>query len=203
MSDDVEILGKTVAYQGHFRIDLYRFRHRLHDGGWSGEVEREVFERGHAVGLLLYDPRRDAVALIEQFRVGALAAGMKPWQTEVVAGIIENGENAAEVARREAREEAGCEVEELLPIYRYLVSPGGTSETCQLYCALVDCSSIGGIHGRSDEQEDIRVEVMETDRALALLEQGAIQNAVTVIALQWLALNRRRLLRRPAAADAA
>ena len=110
MAKDVEILDKSEQYKGYFRINRYRLRHRLYAGGWSGELQRELFERGHAVGVLPYDPAADSVVLIEQFRIGALVAGMEPWLTEIVAGIIEEGEAPEEVARRETREEAGLEV---------------------------------------------------------------------------------------------
>ena len=89
--DDIEIREKIAAYQGYFRIDRYRLRHRLHAGGWSAEMTREVFERCHAAAVLPYDPIRDEVVLIEQFRVGAYAAGWSPWLTEVIAGIIDPG----------------------------------------------------------------------------------------------------------------
>ncbi len=195
-NDDIEILEQSNRYSGFFRIDFYRLRHRLFAGGWSGEIERELFERGHAAAVLPYDPVADAVVLIEQFRVGALAAGLPPWQIEVVAGIIEEGENPADVARREAQEEAGCVVTDLIPLYRYGVSPGGTSEACQLYCGRVDSKGVGGIHGLADEHEDIRVQVHPFAEAMRLLESGPVNNAVTIIALQWLALNRDTLRRR-------
>ncbi len=194
MADGVEIIDKTQRYKGFFEIVSYRFRHRLFAGGWSAELRREVFERGHAVGVLPYDPVADAVVLIEQFRIGALVAGMPAWQTEIVAGIIEEGEQNEDVARRETAEEAGATVGELIPICRYLVSPGGASESVQLYCGRVDSRGLGGgIHGLADEHEDVRVEVQSVDDALAVLAAGKIGNAVTIIALQWLALNRDRL----------
>ena len=104
MTENVEIIDRTLRYKGFFEIVRYRFRHRLFAGGWSGEIEREVLERGHAVAVLPYDPAADAVVLIEQFRIGALAAGFPPWQVEIVAGIIEEGEAIEAVARRETME---------------------------------------------------------------------------------------------------
>src|SRR5512143_2878914 len=104
---DIEIVERRIGYRGYFRLDVYRLRHRLHEGGWSDVISREVLERGHAAAALLYDPARDAVVMIEQFRVGALAAGRAPWLCELVAGIIETGETPIDVARREALEEAG------------------------------------------------------------------------------------------------
>jgi ADP-ribose pyrophosphatase len=193
MADNIEILDKTLRYKGFFEIVSYRFRHRLFAGGWSGEIQREVFERGHAVGVLPYDPAADALVLIEQFRIGALVAGLEPWQTEIVAGIIEPGEAPEDVARREAMEEAGTAIGPLVPICRYVVSPGGASESVQVFCGRVDSEGLGGIHGLPEENEDIRVEVHSFAAAMAALDAGKITNAVTIIALQWLALNRARL----------
>ena len=193
---DFQLIEKTTPFQGYFRIDLYRFRHRLFAGGWSGEVRREVFERGHAVVVLPYDPERDAVVMIEQFRIGAAAAGMTMWQLEVIAGIIDEGETPEAVARREAHEEARCEILDLLPIYHYLASPGGTSESIRLFCGRVDSRGLGGIHGLAEEHEDIRVEVVPFAEARARLEGGRIGNAPTIIALQWLLLNRDALRQR-------
>lgn len=194
--DDVEILARETCFQGYFRVDRYRLRHRLFAGGWSGEMTREVFERGHAVGVLPYDPAADAVVLLEQFRVGALAAGFPSWQTEIVAGIIDEGETPEAVARRETKEEAGCDIAELIPVCNYLVSPGGTSESVTLYCGRVDCAGVGGIHGLQHENEDIKVTVVPWAEARRMLDAGAVSNAVSIIALQWLALNRDSLRQR-------
>ncbi len=193
---DFQLIEKSTSFRGYFRIDRYRFRHRLFAGGWSGEITREVFERGHAVVLLPYDPERDAVVMIEQFRIGAAAAGAPMWQLEVVAGIIDAGETPEAVARREAREEAGCEILDLIPVHHYLVSPGGASETVRLFCGRVDSRGLGGIHGLPHEHEDIRVEVVPFAEARARLEGGRIGNASAIIALQWLMLNRDQLRQR-------
>jgi ADP-ribose pyrophosphatase len=193
MTDGVELLDKSERYSGFFRINCYRLRHRLFAGGWSGAIEREVFERGHAVGVLPYDPVADSVVLIEQFRIGALVAGMSPWLIEVVAGIAEEGEAPEEVARRETQEEAGLEIQALMPMCRYLVSPGGSSESVRLYCGRVDSRGAGGIHGLAEEHEDIRVDRVAYGEAMRLLEEGRVTNSVSLIALQWLALHRDRV----------
>ncbi|MEQ9042524.1 MAG: NUDIX domain-containing protein [Alphaproteobacteria bacterium] len=189
----VEIRDKQTVFQGYFRVDRYLLRHELHEGGWSGEIKREVFERGHAAGLLGYDPARDEVLLIEQFRIGAYAANYPSWVTEIVAGIIEDGESPEDVVRREIVEEAGCEVGELIPIADYLVSPGGTSETMTLFCGWVDLKDAGGIHGLDHEQEDIRVLAMPRKEAVKRLRERRIKNSMTIIALQWLELNHEAL----------
>lgn len=192
----VEILERTVAFDGHFKIVRYRLRHQLFAGGMGRELTREVFERGHAVAVLPYDPARDQVVLIEQFRAGALGVVDQPWLLEPVAGVIEAGESVTEVARRESLEEAGLEILDLAPVCRYFASPGGSTETCQVYIGRVDASGAGGIFGLADEGEDIKVHVVPVSRALKWMGQGRPQVATTIIALQWLALHRTELCAR-------
>jgi ADP-ribose pyrophosphatase len=192
--DSIVIGERRTAYEGFFRIDQFRLRHRLFAGGWSPELSREVFLRHNAAGILLYDPIRDELVLVEQFRLAAHLAGFAAWQIEIVAGIIETGESTAEVARREAQEEAGLPViGDLVPIHRFLTSPGGSTETVDLFCGRVDATNAGGIHGLADESEDIRVAVMSTAAALALVAEGRIENGFTLLALHWFAANREAL----------
>lgn len=191
--DGVEIEKREELFAGYFRIDRYHLRHRLFAGGMSASFTREIFERGHAAAVLPYDPLRDEVVLIEQFRPGALAAGFHPWLIEPVAGIIDAGETAESVARREAVEESGCVIGDLVPVHHYLTSPGGTSESCALFCGRVDSSFAGGVHGLDSENEDIRVMAVPFAQARAWLDEGRLNNALTIIAVQWLALNRDKL----------
>lgn len=192
---NIEIIYKTTCYQGFFRIDRYRLRHRLFNGEWGSAITRELFERGHAAAVLPYDPIRDEVILIEQFRIGALNAPGGPWLTEIIAGIIEENEAPENVVKRESVEEANCIITDLVPLYDYLVSPGGMTERIALYCGRVDTTHAGGIHGAIDEGEDIKVHVVSRETALSYLQTGRINSASAIIALQWLALNREKLLR--------
>ncbi len=191
--EDVEILERHPAWQGFFRLDVVRLRHRLFDGGWSREMQRELFVRGPAVVLLPYDPVRDQVVLIEQFRVGALDMPYSPWLLELVAGIVEEGEAPEAVARREADEEAGLKVAEVEFVCRYQVSPGGNTEEVLIYCGRVDAARAGGIHGLASEHEDIRVHVLDWTDAREAIDSGQVRNAAGIIALQWLALHREAL----------
>ncbi len=188
-----ELLDKRCCHQGFFTVNRYRLRHRLFAGGWSPPIEREVLERGHAAGLIPYDPVSDEVVMIEQFRPGALEAPDGPWMLEFVAGILEPGESAEEVAARECLEEAGLEVRELVPVCEYVLSPGGCSERLALYCGWVDSTVAGGIFGLPEEGEDIRAFVLPRGEAIELLDSGHLLSATTVIGLQWLALHHRRL----------
>ncbi|MGE4167900.1 MAG: NUDIX domain-containing protein [Xanthobacteraceae bacterium] len=194
--DDVDLIERKVAWQGYYRMDVYRLRYRRFDGAWSEPIEREVFERGRAAAVVPYDAVRDEVVMIRQFRPGAYAAGRDPWLWEIVAGIIDAGETPESVVKREAQEEAALEISDLIRVCEYLVSPGGTSETCTLFGARTDASKAGGTHGLASEHEDIAVEAMSFDRAMALVTGDKINNAKTIIGLQWLALNRADLRRR-------
>ena len=191
--EDVEVLSTETLYQGYFSMVKYRFRHKLFAGGWSEPIEREMFERGHAAALLPYDPVEDKVVLVEQFRVGAMAADCTPWQLEIVAGIIEPNETAEEVVSREAVEEAGVAVTQLEKITRYLSSSGGCSEVLDIFVGRVDSSLAQGIHGLAHEGEDIQVHVVPRQEAYRWVESGKIENAASIIALQWLQLNYSRL----------
>lgn len=192
-NDDIEIVERKTVYEGFFRINTYRLRHKLHAGGWSAEIRREMFERGHAVAVLLYDPERDVLVLIDQFRLGAYVAGCRAWLIEIVAGIIDEGETPEDVARREALEEAGCVITDLVHAHTYLVSPGGASESVSIYCGRVDSGSAGGIHGLIEEGEDIRVVLVPAALALAMLDRGEFGNGAILIAIQWFALNHAKL----------
>jgi ADP-ribose pyrophosphatase len=191
-STKVEVLEKSLVYDGFFKLERYRLRHVLFAGGWSRPLTRELLERGHAAALLLYDPALDSVLLIEQFRIGALETE-NAWLLEIVAGMVEEGESAELVARREAEEEAGIRAEELAFICEYHVSPGGTSERIALYCGRADLSKAGGIHGLAEENEDIRALVVPFAQAMTLLAEGHIRSATPIIALQWLALHHQSL----------
>lgn len=188
-----EVLGRDLCFQGHVRVDRVTFRHTLHRGGWSRPLAREIMDRGHAAVVLPYDPERDAVVLIEQARAGALDDPAGPWTIEAVAGIIDAGETGASTARREATEEAGLAIADLVPVADVLVTPGALTERFEIFVGRVDSRGAGGVHGLDHEGEDIRVLVVGFDDAMAMLADGRIRVSHTVIALQWLALNRAAL----------
>lgn len=187
---EFEVLRREVCFQGHVRVDRVTFRHTLHRGGWSPPLAREVMDRGHAAVVLPYDPVADAVVLIEQARAGALDDAGGPWTIEAVAGIIDAGETGAATARREAIEEAGRAITDLMPIADVLVTPGALTERFEIFLGRVDSTGAGGIHGLGHEGEDIRVLVVPFDAAMAMVADGRVRVSHTVIALQWLALNR-------------
>jgi len=190
----VDLEKRKRAFQGYFAIDRYHLRHEQFGGGMAPPVSREIFERGHAVCVLPYDAVRDEVVLIEQFRPGPFAADdPAPWLIETVAGIIEAGEDAQTVARREAVEESGLTLGRLVPLSTQYMSPGGSSETIQLFIGECDCTQAGGLHGLAEEGEDIRVFTLPFAEGLAMAQDGRIRNAMTTIALMQANCHRQAL----------
>lgn len=195
-NEKVELVRHEVAFQGYFRVGRYFFRHSLHQGGQSEVISREVFERGQAAGALLYDPKRDEVVLIRQFRAGAYVAGRHPWTWEIVAGIMEEAESAEAMIHREAIEEAGLTVAAMMPIHNVLLTPGACSEAARMFLGRVDTANAGGVFGLATEGENILVKAVPFSEAMSMLDRDEIDNAVTVICLQWLALHRDEVRKR-------
>lgn len=189
----VEIRKKERLYDGFFKLDRITLRHERFDGTMSAPKAILNLERGDAVGVLLHDVERDVLILTEQFRYAAYERTGQGWMLDIVAGMVEEGESAEQVARREALEEAGYRLEELEPITTFFVSPGGTTERIHLFYASVS----EGQHvarGGGIGTEDIRLVELPLDDAWARVKDGRICDAKTIIALQWLKLRRRREL---------
>ena len=192
---DVRIAHQETVYQGFYQVQKLKLQHRLFKGGWSKELQRELVVRLPAVAVLMYDANRDEVVLIEQFRVGGMAHEGGPWQLEMVAGMIDTEETSEQVAVRECKEESGAIIAEsdLELVCTYLVTPGGSNESLDIYCAPVDASQLSGVHGLPIEGEDIQVQVIERQVLWQMLQQGQLTNAATIIAAQWLQLHYPRL----------
>jgi ADP-ribose pyrophosphatase len=188
--NDVEIIERVSLHDGFLKVARLKLKCRLFEGGWSREFTREVLLRGHGVGVLLYDPHLDKVLMVEQFRVGCMDDPVNgPWALELVAGLLEEGETPEDVAHREVIEEAGITVGRLLPICAYYNSPGCSNEKLSVYCAGFDAGRAGGVFGVEDEAENIRSVILDRTEATAAVRSGRINNAMSIIALQWLELN--------------
>ena len=183
-------IDRRLCYSGFFELTEIKLKHDLFDGGESPVLTRELLFRHHAAAVLPYDPVRDEVVLIEQFRIGAGEDPTGPWLYEIIAGLREPDESAEELVYREALEEADCTITDLIPVHRYYSSPGSSSEQIEIFCARTDTDGLGGIHGIDEEGEDIRVQVVKSETAFEWLDQGRIDSAVPIIALQWFRLNR-------------
>lgn len=186
--DDVETLAREGLFQGWMRVERWRGRHTLFEGGKSGFFSREILIRRPAAGLLPFDPRRDRLCLIEQFRCGPYTAGASPLSTEIVAGIMDTHESAEEVARREAKEEAGCIVGRIKNMGKGFTMPGSCDELFHFFCGEVDLpDTTPRIHGLVSEHENIRTLILPRAEAIARMDKGDISNLPTLFALSWLA----------------
>lgn len=202
-ANDVTVLQDELSFKGFFSLRTLHIRHPRFNGG-DLSITRELFVRGRAVAVLLFDLALESVVLVEQFRTGAFYQSparmqgregqVNAWQLELVAGIVEPHESDEDVAMRESEEESGASVQGIFPMLDYLVSPGGTNERIGLYCALVDASALGGVHGLEGEGEDIRVHVMPLAEAAKACDDGRIDNAATLLGLQWFQLHRERAM---------
>lgn len=190
-NEDVKILSEENCYSGFLQIKQFKIQCRLYEGGWSKIFARELLQRTPGVGVLLYDPSLDKILMVEQFRIGCLLDQQNgPWALELIAGLIEESESSQDVAKREAQEEAGININELIPICEYYNSPGGSSEKLSIFCALIDLSTVEeGIYGLESESENIRSVIIDRAKAETAVKNGEINNAMSIIAIQWLALN--------------
>ena len=189
----LEILNRGLLFDGFNRLTKLVYRYRKHNGEWSSAVEREIFERSPAAAVLPYDPIQDAVVMVEQFRPGAYLGSENAWQLEPIAGICDEGETPEETVRREAIEEAGCALGELVSICDYMVSPGCVNETVAVFCAKVDASAVANRGGNAMEHEETEVQIVDFNTCMQCLNEGKFGYALTIIALQWLALHREAL----------
>ena len=182
----VEIENKRTLFKDVFTITETNLRFEQFKGAMSDTVRRLVFERGDSVAALLFNRDTQRVILTEQFRFPTYEKG-PGWLYEVVAGMIDKSEQAEDAMRREIREEIGYQTHELTHIATFYVSPGGSSERIMLYYAEVsDADRISAGGGLASEHEDIRQIDLPLPELWNALENNAILDAKTLIAVQWL-----------------
>ncbi|MDD9899424.1 MAG: NUDIX domain-containing protein [Alphaproteobacteria bacterium] len=183
----------TREYDGFLSIDKYKIEKDLHEGG-TAEITWLVMERGHAVGVLAYDPEEDKVVLINEMRPGILADGAYPYTDTVPAGGMSKGESAIVAAVREMGEETGLELKNARVIHeRSYVSSGGTSEAITLVFGIVAAKKAGGIHGLESESENIKTVVLSAQEFFDRIENDSITDMKTQLAGYWLEKNRDKI----------
>lgn len=192
---DVSDVTLTRPYSDYFTLEEYDLTFRRYDGAQSDMVKRAVFVATDAVIVLPYDPVRDRVLLIEQFRPGPFARGDDlPWQLEPIAGRLDAEESPETCARREAQEEAGLELTELFEVANCYASPGCSTEFYNIYLGLADLpDEVVGVSGLEQEAEDIRSYVYSFDELMQMVDLMQVVNAPLVLASLWLARHRDRL----------
>jgi len=186
---DVTIHKKERVYKQFFAMDRYEVSYKTFSGGNTKVLVREIFERdANAVAILVWDEKTDEVALIEQFRPGALNDPESPWLIEIVAGMIDKGETEEEAAIREVNEEIGVRLtkKDLHYVTFEYPSPGGASERVTLFIAKADLSHLGNHGGLESESEDLRVFKVPLKDAYKAVKTGRIHNAVAIIGIMTL-----------------
>lgn len=193
--DQVMLHETRADHAGYFVTTTDRLSHPTFDGGMSEPLVREVFHGADAAIVLPYDPVRDRVLLVDQFRMGPWARGaIYPWQLEPVAGRVDPGESPEDCARREAEEEAGLKLRDLIQVGSGYPSPGCVSEYFYIYVGLCDLpDGTEGHYGVEDEAEDIRTHILDWAQAEDLLTRGEADNVPLILALVWLSRERSRL----------
>ncbi len=184
----VEVIERTRPYGNFYTVEEYALRHPLAGGGRSQTVRRAVFHGFDAAIVLPWDPRRGRVLLLEQFRIAPFARGdADPWSLEPVAGLIDPGESAEDAARREAREEAGIEICELIRVGAAYPSPGNSTEFHHHFVAACDLpDGAAGSGGLAEEGEDIVARLMPEETLFAEAGAGRLRNAPLTLLALWL-----------------
>lgn len=157
--------------------------------GEKHRLKREVYQRTPAACILLYDPKRETVVLVRQFRLPAQLLGVPAWMLEVPAGLLD-GDDPEAAIRREAMEETGFRVRDVRFLFKALTSPGAVTEIIHFFAAVIDTSDrIAAGGGLAEEHEDIEVLEVRLSDAMAMIESGDIYDAKTIMLLQWATLN--------------
>ncbi len=185
MPTQVEILARRRVFDGFFKIEEVDLRYERFDGAMTPPLKRLVFERGDSVAAIVYHRGQNKLLFLRQFRFPTYEKG-PGWITEVVAGMQEHGEPAAEALKREILEESGYEVSSLEPIATFYLSPGGSSERITLfYVEVTSANKIASGGGLVEENEDIETISYSPEELAQAVATGAIQDAKTLIGILW------------------
>jgi nudix-type nucleoside diphosphatase (YffH/AdpP family) len=188
VSDRVRVKNVNVLSDRHYRLNEVEFDYRRGDGEWQTQ-KREVFDRGHAVALLPYNVASRSVVLARQFRLPAYLAGHDGFIIEAAAGMLDD-ETPEKRVLAEAEEEIGYRLNDVRKVFEAFMSPGSVTEKLHFFVAKYDSSMrIGNGGGLADEGEDIEVLELPIDSALAMIADGRIVDAKTIMLLQYAALH--------------
>tara|TARA_B100000131_G_C17941659_1_gene542594 strand:+ start:111 stop:692 length:582 start_codon:yes stop_codon:yes gene_type:complete len=189
MKSKFKIISRKNLYNGFFKMNELMLKYKKFDGNWSDDIKREVFGGAQVSAVLPYDPKKQEIVLINQFRPGTISKDKGNYLDEIVAGIIDQGEDPITTAKRECLEETGCEVKKILPINEYFPAPGSSESYYYLFLGEIDTFDGERIMGLSSENEDILVKSYKVSDVKKKLENNEILNGLTLIALQWFFLN--------------
>ncbi len=185
----VEIVGKETLSDGWTKLVGYKLDYTDRNGQ-THRLPREVYHRTPAACILLYDPKRDTVVLVKQFRLPAYLNGDPAWMIEVPAGLLDGDEPEAAI-RREAMEETGYTVRDIRFLFRSYPAPGSITEVVHFFAAAIDTADrIADGGGLEEEHEDIEVLEIPLPQAVAMIEKGEIIDLKTIMLVQWAVANK-------------
>ena len=189
MKPKFKIIKNKNIYNGFFKMNELTLKFQKFNGKWSNNVKRELFGGAQVSAVLPYDPIKKEMILIKQFRPGTINKNVDNYLNEIVAGIIDKGEDPEKTARRECLEETGCNIKKLTPIHGYFPAPGSSQSFYNLFLAEVDTFDGERIMGLKNENEDILVKSYKIDQVKKKLDNGEFLNGLALIAIQWFFLN--------------
>ena len=192
---DLIVESTDTVWKGRTQLDVVRFRKRRFDGVMSDIRTWEVWLRGHAVGVLPYDPASDRLVMIEQFRYPAMLSGVDPVMLEIPGGFMDAGETEEQTAAREMQEEMHLATDRLHRVGQFVLSAGGSDESVTIFAGRIaapeaDKDGIAGYAGLASESEDIRIRVLPAALAIENALAGRYTNSITAMALLWFASRR-------------
>ncbi|MFW8592933.1 NUDIX domain-containing protein [Cribrihabitans neustonicus] len=194
LAQDVIVHEHRRAYMNFFAMEEMDLQFRRYDGSMSPVLTRCAPMAGHAAVVLPYDPVRDEVLLVEQFRTPPFMMGeASPWMWEPVAGVIDPGETPEQTAIREAQEEAGVTITRLEPVTRAYPSSGALAEVIFIFVGLTDLRDINGGGGVAGEGEDLRSQRLSFGELMVGIDTQIYQDLPLVTAALYLARHRERL----------
>ncbi|OCK60440.1 NUDIX domain-containing protein [Bradyrhizobium sp. LMTR 3] len=188
LADRVRVKNVHVLSDRHYRLEEVEFDYRRGNGEWQ-TMKREVFDRGHAATLLAYNVASRTVVLTRQFRLPPYRAGHDDLMIEAAAGMLDD-ETPENRIRAEAEEEIGYLLHDVRKVFEAFMSPGSVTEKLHFFVAEYEAAMrVGDGGGLADEGEDIEVLELPIDQALAMILDGRIVDAKTIMLLQYAALN--------------
>ena len=189
MNPKFKIINKKSIYSGFFKMNEITLKYKKYDGSWSNNIKRELFGGAQVSAVLPYDPIKKEIVLLQQFRPGTISKNVNNYLNEIVAGIIDPGENPETTAKRECLEETGCHVKKLIPIQGYFPAPGSSESFYHLFLGEIETFEGQRIMGLKSENEDILVQSFTLDEVRKKMKNNEIINGLALIALQWFFLN--------------